>query len=159
VAHPTLEKYRGKLVTVRVPGLRGKRTGWVIDEDDEEYDWRDDLGDAEEGVEGGDYVPLVYLGEIEDGELVESEGFILLEPSSQDLYLVDEGSLEEESIGSLDELVIIPLAADAEEEDEDDDEFVDDEPGDEDLSSAGGGDGEEEEGDEEYKDDAGADDE
>jgi hypothetical protein len=158
VAHPTLEKYRGKLVTVRVPGLRGKRTGWVIDDDDEEYDWRDDLGDAEEGVEGGEYVPLVYLGEIEDGELVESEGFILLEPSSQDLYLVDEGSLEEESIGSLDELVIIPLAADAEEEDDDDDEFVDDEAVDEDLSAAGA-DGEGVEGDEEYKEDDAADDE
>jgi hypothetical protein len=158
VAHPTLEKYRGKLVTVRVPGLRGKRTGWVIDDDDEEYDWRDDLGDAEEGVEGGEYVPLVYLGEIEDGELVESEGFILLEPSSQDLYLVDEGSLEEESIGSLDELVIIPLAADAEEDDEDDDEFVDDEAVDEDLSAAGT-DGEGVEGDEEYKEDDAADDE
>jgi hypothetical protein len=162
VAHPTLEKYRGKLVTVRVPGLRGKRTGWVIDDDDEEYDWRDDLGDAEEQVEAGDYVPLVYLGEIEDGELVEGEGFVLLEPSSQDLYFVDEGSLEEESIGSLDELVIIPLAADADEDDEDDDDYVDDEAAETDLSSAAGdgdAEGAEGEGDVEYKEDDAADDE
>jgi hypothetical protein len=127
VAHPTLEKYRGRLVTVRVPGLRGKRTGWVIDDDDEEYDWRDDLGDAEERVESGDLVPIVYLGEIDDGELVESEGFLLFEPKSQDLFHVDEGSLEDESVGSLDELVITPLAGTADDEDDDDDDdFVDD---------------------------------
>jgi hypothetical protein len=152
VAHPTLEKYRGRLVNVRVPGLRGKRTGWVIDEDDEEYDWRDDLGDAEEQVEAGELVPIIYLGEIEDGELVESEGFLLFEPKTQDLYLVDEGSLEDESIGSLEELVIVPLAAIADDEDdEDDDDYVDE--GDEDLSAAGGGGGDEdsENQDEEYK--------
>jgi len=149
-----LEKYRGRLVSVRVPGLRGKRTGWVIDEDDEEYDWRDDLGDAEDQVAAGDLVPIVYLGEIEDGELVEAEGFLLFEPDSQDLYLVDEGSLEEESLGSLDELVVTPLAVvDDDEEDEEDEDFVDDEeavaPGADD--DVGEGDGEEEykEGDEE----------
>ena len=27
MANPQLEKYRGRLLTVRVPGLRGKRTG------------------------------------------------------------------------------------------------------------------------------------
>jgi hypothetical protein len=147
VAHPTLEKYRGRLVSVRVPGLRGKRTGWVIDEDDEEYDWRDDLGDAEEQVEAGDLVPIIYLGEIDDGELVEAEGFVLFEPRTQDLYLVDEGSLEDESIGSLDELVITPLAAVAdEEEDEEDDDYVDD--AEDDGAGAGGG-----EDEEEYKED------
>ena len=46
VVHPQLQKYRGRLVSIRVPGLRGKRTGWVIDADDEEWNWRDDLGDA-----------------------------------------------------------------------------------------------------------------
>jgi hypothetical protein len=157
LAHPTLTKYRGRLVTVRVPGLRGKRTGWVIDEDDEEYDWKDDLGDAEEQVESGDLVPIIYLGEIEDGELVESEGFLLFEPSSQDLYLVDEGSLEEESVGSLDELVIIPLAS-ADEDDVDDDDDVEDAAGDEEMVAAGpGADGEVVE--EEYKEDEAADDE
>jgi hypothetical protein len=150
LAHPTLTKYRGRLVTVRVPGLRGKRTGWVIDEDDEEYDWKDDLGDAEEQVEAGELVPIIYLGEIEDGELVESEGFLLFEPSSQDLYLVDEGSLEEESVGSLDELVIIPLSA-AEEDDVDDADDADEPAGDEEVVATGGGDGEVVE--EEYKDD------
>jgi hypothetical protein len=153
VAHPTLEKYRGRLVSVRVPGLRGKRTGWVIDEDDEEYDWRDDLGDAEEKVEAGDLVPIIYLGEIDDGELVESEGFVLFEPRTQDLYLVDEGSLEDESIGSLDELVITPLAAAADDdEDEDDDDYVDDA---DDEGAGAGGEGDEEE----YKEDAGGDEE
>jgi hypothetical protein len=149
VAHPTLEKYRGRLVNVRVPGLRGKRTGWVIDEDDEEYDWRDDLGDAEEQVIAGELVPIVYLGEIEDGELVESEGFLLFEPKSQDLFLVDEGSLEEESIGSLEELVIVPLAAADDDDEEEDDDFVDE--GDEDLSAASGGEDEGESEEEEYK--------
>lgn len=153
VAHPTLEKYRGRLVTVRVPGLRGKRTGWVIDEDDEEYDWRDDLGDAEDQVEAGALVPIVYLGEIEDGELVESEGFLLFAPKSQDLFFVDEGSLEDEPVGALEELVIIPLAGTADDEDdEDDDDYVDDDA----EVAAGGdgaGDGEEGEGDEEYKED------
>jgi hypothetical protein len=134
-----------------VPGLRGKRTGWVIDEDDEEYDWRDDLGDAEEKVESGDLVPIVYLGEIDDGELVESEGFLLFEPRSQDLYLVDEGSLEDESIGSLDELVITPLAAAVEDEEEEEDDYVED--SDDDGAGAGAGD------EEEYKDDAGGDEE
>ncbi len=148
MSHPTLEKYRGRLVSVRVPGLRGKRTGWVIDDDDEEYDWRDDLGDAEEQVESGDLVPIVYLGEIEDGELVESEGFLLFEPRTQDLYLVDEGSLEEEPIGALEELVLTPLAIEDDDADEDDEDFVDD-MADEDLAAAGGGDGEVEE--EEYK--------
>jgi hypothetical protein len=156
VAHPTLEKYRGRLVTVRVPGLRGKRTGWVIDEDAEEYDWRSDLGDAEEKVESGDLVPIVYLGEIEEGELVEAEGFLLFEPSSQDLYLVDEGSLEEESIGALEELTLTPLAVADEDEDEDDEDFVDEGDG-EDLAAAAGGDGESE--DEEYKEDDAADEE
>jgi hypothetical protein len=158
VANPQLEKYRGRLVTVRVPGLRGKRTGWVIDSDDEEYDWRDDLGDAEEQVEAGDLVPIVYLGEIEDGELVEAEGFLLFQPDSQDLFLVDEGSLEEEAVGTLDELVVTPLAIEEEEADEEEDDFVDDEPVGDDGGGAGaGGDGEAEE--EEYKDDAAEDDE
>jgi len=150
VAHPTLEKYRGRLVSVRVPGLRGKRTGWVIDEDDEEYDWRDDLGDAEEQVESGDLVPLVYLGEIEDGELVEAEGFLLFAPDSQDLFLVDEGSLEEESVGSLDELVVTPLTVEEDEEDEEDEDFVDE---DEEVAAGGGGgdDEDEEDKDVEYK--------
>ena len=148
MAHPQLEKYRGRLVSVRVPGLRGKRTGWVIDDDDEEYDWRDDLGDAEEKVEAGELVPIVYLGEVEDGELVESEGFLLFEPRSQDLYLVDEGSLEDETVGSLDELVITPLAAVADEEDEEeeDEDFVDDEAAGEDGAAAA-------EDEEEYKED------
>jgi hypothetical protein len=150
VANPQLEKYRGRLVTVRVPGLRGKRTGWVIDSDDEEYDWRDDLGDAEEQVESGDLVPIVYLGEIEDGELVEAEGFLLFEPDSQDLYLVDEGSLEDESVGTLDELVVTPLAVEDEETEDEDEDFVDDEAVGEE-GGAGGGDGESEE--EEYKED------
>jgi hypothetical protein len=153
VAHPTLEKYRGRLVTVRVPGLRGKRTGWVIDDDDEEYDWRDDLGDAEEQVEAGELVPIVYLGEIEDGELVESEGFLLFAPKSQDLFFVDEGSLEDEPVGALEELVIIPLVgtADDDDDDEDDDDYVDE--SDAEVVS-GGGDGEDEgEGDVEYKED------
>jgi len=150
-----LEKYRGRLVTVRVPGLRGKRTGWIIDNDDEEYDWRDDLGDAEEQVESGDLVPIVYLGEIEDGELVEAEGFLLFEPGSQDLYLVDEGSLEEEAVGTLDELVVTPLAIEEEDSDEEDEDFVDDEPaGDDTAAAAGDGEGEEEE----YKEDDGDDD-
>jgi hypothetical protein len=159
VSHPMLEKYRGRLVSVRVPGLRGKRTGWVIDDDDEEYDWRDDLGDAEEQVEAGDLVPIVYLGEIEDGELVEAEGFLLFAPDSQDLFLVDEGSLEEESVGSLDELVVTPLAVDDDDEDDEDEEFVDEDE----VASGGasgdgddlGGDGEDEE--EEYKEDDGED--
>lgn len=150
-----LEKYRGRLVTVRVPGLRGKRTGWIIDQDDEEYDWRDDLGDAEEQVETGDLVPIVYLGEIEDGELVEAEGFLLFEPDSQDLFLVDEGSLEEESVGTLDELVVMPLAIEDEDADDEDDDFVDDEAVSDDNggggAGAGGGDDETEE--EEYKED------
>jgi hypothetical protein len=158
VANPQLEKYRGRLVTVRVPGLRGKRTGWVIDGDDEEYDWRDDLGDAEEQVESGDLVPIVYLGEIEDGELVEAEGFLLFQPDSQDLFLVDEGSLEEESVGTLDELVVTPLAVEEEEaDDEEDEDFVDDEPVGGDGAAAGGEDGEGEE--EEYKEDTAEDDE
>lgn len=158
MANPQLEKYRGRLVTVRVPGLRGKRTGWVIDNDDEEYDWRDDLGDAEDQVEAGGLVPIVYLGEIEDGELVEAEGFLLFEPDSQDLYLVDEGSLEEESVGTLDELVVTPLAIEEEEVDDEDDDFVDDEPaGDDGAAPAGDGAAESEE--EEYKDDPAGDDE
>ena len=158
MANPQLEKYRGRLVTVRVPGLRGKRTGWVIDGDDEEYDWRDDLGDAEEQVEAGDLVPIVYLGEIEDGELVEAEGFLLFQPDSQDLFLVDEGSLEEESVGTLDELVVTPLAIEEEDADEEDDDFVDDEPVGGDGGGGGGGeDGEGEE--EEYKEDDAEDDE
>ena len=159
MANPQLEKYRGRLVTVRVPGLRGKRTGWVIDSDDEEYDWRDDLGDAEEQVEAGDLVPIVYLGEIEDGELVEAEGFLLFQPDSQDLFLVDEGSLEEESVGTLDELVVTPLAVEDDDADDDeDDDFVDDEPVGSDGGAAGGGeDGESE--DEEYKEDDADDDE
>ena len=153
MSHPMLEKYRGRLVTVRVPGLRGKRTGWIIDDDDEEYDWRDDLGDAEEQVETGDLVPIVYLGEIEDGELVEAEGFLLFEPDSQDLYLVDEGSLEEESVGTLDELVVMPLAIEDDDADDEDDDYVDDEVVSDDNGggSGGGGDGETEE--EEYKED------
>jgi hypothetical protein len=141
-----LEKYRGRLVSVRVPGLRGKRTGWIIDEDDEEYDWRDDLGDAEEQVESGDLIPLVYLGEVEDGELVESEGFLLFEPSSQDLFLVEEGSLEEEAVGTLDELVVTPLAA-VEDDEEEDEEALDEVGADEEVA------GEEEE----YREDAGED--
>lgn len=146
MSNPMIEKFRGRLVSVRVPGLRGKRTGWVIDEEDEEYDWKDDLGDAEEQVESGDLVPIVYLGEIEDGELVEAEGFLLFEPGSQDLFLVEEGSLEEEAVGTLDELVVTPLALEDEEEDEDEeDALVDDE------DVAAGGDGED--GDEEYKED------
>lgn len=152
MAHPTLEKYRGRLVNVRVPGLRGKRTGWVIDEDDEEYDWRDDLGDAEDQVDTGDLVPLVYLGEIDDGEFVEGEGFLLLAPDSQDVYLVEEGSLEDEPVGSLDELVVTPLAG--LDDDEDADEDLEDEApdGDEDLAAArGGDDDEEEDGDEPYE--------
>ncbi len=158
MANPQLEKYRGRLVTVRVPGLRGKRTGWVIDGDDEEYDWRDDLGDAEEQVESGDLVPIVYLGEIEDGELVEAEGFLLFQPDSQDLFLVDEGSLEEESVGTLDELVVTPLAVEEEDaDDEEDEDFVDDEPVGGDGAAAGGEDGEGEE--EEYKEDTAEDDE
>lgn len=152
MAHPTLQKYKGRLVSVRVPGLRGKRTGWVIDEDDEEYDWRDDLGDAEEQVDSGDLIPIVYLGAIEDGELVEAEGFLLFEPRTQDLYLVDEGSLEEESIGALEELVLTPLAAIDDDVDDEDDEDAPDDAADEDLAAgAGGGDGEGEE--EEYKED------
>jgi hypothetical protein len=120
------------------------------DEDDEEYDWRDDLGDAEEQVESGDLVPLVYLGEIEDGELVEAEGFLLFAPDSQDLFLVDEGSLEEESVGSLDELVVTPLTVEDDEEDEEDEDFVDEDE--EVAAGAGGGDGEDgEDQDEEYK--------
>lgn len=155
MSNPMIEKYRGRLVSVRVPGLRGKRTGWIIDDQDEEYDWRDDLGDAEEQVESGDLVPIVYLGDIEDGELVEAEGFLLFEPRSQDLYLVEEGSLEEESIGSLDELVVTPLAAveDEEDDDEEDEDFVDDE-----VAAGADGDGEAE-GDEEYKEDDAEDDE
>jgi len=156
VAHPTLTKYRGRLVSIRVPGLRGKRTGWVIDEDDEEYHWRDDLGDAEEQVESGDLVPIVYLGEIEDGELVESEGFLLFEPTTQDLYLVDEGSLEDESVGSLDELVIIPLAA-VEDDDVDDEDDEPDGAVDDDVAAGAGDGGEGVE--EEYKEDDAADDE
>ena len=150
MSHPMLEKFRGRLVSVRVPGLRGKRTGWIIDEDDEEYDWRDDLGDAEEQVESGDLVPIIYLGEVEDGELVEAEGFLLFEPGSQDLYLVEEGSMEDESVGTLDELVVTPLSVEDDEDDEDDDEdgFVD-----EDVAGGGGDDEEEGEGDEEYKED------
>jgi hypothetical protein len=147
VAHPTLEKYRGRLVSLRIPGLRGKRTGWIIDEDDEGYAWRDDLGDAEEQVNAGDLIPLIYLGEVEDGELTEGDGFLLLEPRSQDIYHVDEGSLEDETVGALDELVLTLLAGE-EEEDEDDEDFVD-EPGDDDLAG-GDSDGVEEE---EYKDD------
>jgi hypothetical protein len=149
VAHPTLEKYRGRLVSVRCPGLRGKRTGWVIDEDDEGYAWRDDLGDAEEQVHTGDLVPIIYLGEVEDGELTEGEGFLLFQPRSQDLYHVDEGSLEDETVGSLDELVVTLLAGADDEDDDDDDDLVDD-PADEDLA---GGDTEGVE-EEEYKDDA-----
>lgn len=145
MAHPSLEKYRGRLVSVRVPGLRGKRTGWVIDEDDEEYDWRDNLGDAEDQVDSGDLVPIVYLGEVDDGEFVEGEGFLLFEPDSQDLYLVEEGSLEDESVGSLDELVLTPLAAadDDEEEEDEDAGYGEDVGPEEDLG--GGGEGEEEE--------------
>jgi hypothetical protein len=148
-----LEKYRGRLVTVRVPGLRGKRTGWIIDEDDEEYDWRDDLGDAEEQVESGDLVPIVYLGEIEDGELVEAEGFLLFEPDSQDLYLVDEGSLEEESVGTLDELVVTPIATEEDEADEEEDDYVDEHEPAGDGGGVGGGDEDEESEEEEYKED------
>lgn len=152
MAHPTLEKYRGKLVSIRVPGLRGKRTGWIIDEDDEEYDWRDDLGDAEEQVEDGDLLPLVYLGEVEDGELVEGDGFLLMEPGSQDLYLVEEGSLEEEPVGTLDELVITPLSAAAEDDDDDDEDFESDEAAGSGDDLGGGGD-EDEDADEEYRED------
>jgi hypothetical protein len=150
VANPQLTKYRGRLVTVRAPGLRGKRTGWVIDEDDEGYDWRDDLGDAEERVEAGELVPVVYLGEVDDGELVEGEGFLLFEPKSQDVYLVEEGSLDEDPKGSLEEIVVSPLAGQDEEDDEDDDDYesdVDDE-----VAPVGGDDGDGDgEADEEYK--------
>lgn len=149
MAHPTLHKYRGRFVSVRIPGLRGKRTGWVIDEDDEKYTWRDDLGDAEDQVHAGDLVPLIYLGEVEDGELTEGEGFLMLEPRTQDIYHVDEGSLEDETAGALDELVLTLLAGAEDEDDEDEDDFVD-EPADDDVA-AGGVDGVEEE---EYKDDA-----
>ncbi len=147
VLHPQLEKYRGRLVSVRVPGLRGKRTGWVIDADDEEFDWRDDLGDAEDQVNAGELVPVVYLGEIDDGELVEAQGFILYEPKTLDLYVVDEGSLEDKSVGSLDELVVTPLASVDDEEDQDDDDDDDDaDVADDDAAPAG-------EADEEYKED------
>ena len=145
-----LEKYRGRLVSVRVPGLRGKRTGWVIDADDEEFDWRDDLGDAEEQVMSGDLVPVVYLGEIDDGELVEAQGFLLGRAQDVDLYMVDEGSLEEESVGSLDELVVTPLRVGDDDEDNEDDEEEAAESADDDLAAGGGG-GEGEE--EEYKED------
>jgi len=153
VAHPQLEKYRGRLVTIRCPGLRGKRTGWVIDEDDESYDWRDDLGDAEDQVLSGDLVPIIYLGEVEDGELVQSEGFLLFEPRSQDLYHVDEGSLEDETVGALDELTLTLLAGADEDDEEEDDDYAD-EP-DEDAPSGGDSDGVEEE---EYRDDDSEDD-
>lgn len=152
MAHPTLEKYRGRLVSLRIPGLRGKRTGWVIDEDDEGYHWRDDLGDAEEQVHAGELIPLIYLGDVEDSELTQGDGFLLLEPRSQDLYHVDEGSLEDETVGALDELALTLLAGAEEEDDADEDDFVD-EPADEEIS---GGDAEGVE-EEEYKDDAGGD--
>lgn len=153
MAHPTLHKYRGRFVSIRVPGLRGKRTGWVIDEDDEKYAWRDDLGDAEEQVNSGDLVPIIYLGDVEDGELSQGDGFILFEPRTQDLYHVDEGSLEDEAVGQLDELVLGLLAGADEEDDEDEDDFVD-EP-DEDATVGADGEGDEEE----YKDDAEGEDE
>ena len=150
MSHPTLEKYRVRLVTVRAPGLRGKRTGWVIDEDDESYDWRSDLGDAEDQVDAGELLPIVYLGEVDDGELVEGEGFLLLEPESQDLFLVDEGSLDEEPRGSLDELVLTPIAGLDDDDDEDEDYDVDD---DDDLPDAGDGVvGDDDEGDAEASD-------
>ncbi len=156
MAHPTLQKYRGRLVSIRVPGLRGKRTGWIIDDDEEKYDWRGDLGDAEEQVEAGELVPIIYLGEVEDGELVEGDGFLLFEPRTQDLYLVDEGSLEDEALGQLDELVLSPLAG--VDEDEDEDDYVD-EPDEEVAVGGGGGGGDEGVEEEEYKDDAGDEDE
>jgi hypothetical protein len=148
VANPQLTKYRGRLVTVRAPGLRGKRTGWVIDEDAEQYAWRDDLGDAEERVEAGELVPVVYLGEVDDGELVEGEGFLLFEPKSQDVYLVEEGSLDDDPKGSLEELVVTPLAGDDEDEDEDDDYEAD---VDDEVAPVGGDEDGEGEADEEYK--------
>lgn len=152
MANPQLTKFRGRLVSVRCPGLRGKRTGWVIDEDAEEYDWRDDLGDAEEKVEAGELIPVIYLGEVDDGELVEGEGFLLFEPRSQDVYLVEEGSLDDDPKGTLEEIVVTPLAGqDDEDEDDDDDDFESDV--DDDVAAVGGDD-DAAEGDEEYKEDS-----